>query len=220
VLGQRGPRRAASSRRSSSSLGVRSAPSSPRRTSKSLRSAERLVRRARGAGHESRAFGPRPHRSVRSLYRSFRKRQYIGKWRGKQPSASGFGSTPAQQGGPERGLTTRCSGLATLAAELDIVRCAIIGKLEMRSSERCPGFVSSSHRLPQTQELLLPSLPAASRLYSWEARVLAQLVFRRLAVRFLWRAPNNALQRTRPRSSLGRPSLRSASVAPHFGLRR
>ncbi len=97
-------------------------PSSQRRISESIRSAERLVLRARGASHESRAFGPRPHRHVPSACHRFRKCRFIGIRRGKSPGASCSGSAPAHQGGPERGLTTRCSGLASLAAELDIVR--------------------------------------------------------------------------------------------------
>ncbi len=52
----------------------------------------------------------------------FQKSLFIGIRRGKSPGASCSGSAPAHQGGPERGLTTRCSGLASLAAELDIVR--------------------------------------------------------------------------------------------------
>ena len=101
-------------------------PASKRRLSKSFRSAERPPHRARGVRYKKRAHDPVPHRSARGANSSFKEASAHREAAQESNRGCRFGIAAARRGAHERGLTTRCSGLATLAAELDIVRPRIL----------------------------------------------------------------------------------------------
>jgi hypothetical protein len=113
-------------------------PRGTHRLSKSFRSAERLVHRARSAGHEHWAFGPRAS-SLSSFGISTVSggHQFIGLRRvGRAPGGRRPGTPRFIEGVRQRRLTTRCSGLATLAAELDIVRPHILKTVRVVARRR------------------------------------------------------------------------------------
>ena len=114
-------------------------PASKRRLSKSFRSAERPPHRARGVRYKKRAHDPVPHRSARGANSSFKEASAHREAAQESNRGCRFGIAAARRGAHERGLTTRCSGLAALAAELDIVRPQIDTRMPDLATAVLPG---------------------------------------------------------------------------------